>query len=135
MSKSSIALAVFIWTALVTVAAFFYGQHTQANSDTAKYNGETVSRLTDIITNSATLTADAAHASQAMRDIVNTRTSADMLTTKDLQDALAKNAPDRAGCRFDAGLMQQLTAASDRASKAAAAGLRGTVSGDGNTDR
>lgn len=58
----------------------------------------------------------------------------DEKTTKELRDALAETAADRAACRFAAGVMQQLEDARQRAAKATTGGTGATLppaGGDG----
>ena len=73
------------------------------------------------------LIADANTASQALGKTISARQQADAKTTKEIRDALASTAPQRAGCVFDAGVMQQLDTARHRAAEAAASGIRGAV--------
>ena len=127
MAKSEIALAILVWTLATAFSAFLYGKSTQADIDAAQANAQTVSALTTIISNSATLAADAAKASQAMRRLVAERSKADQQSTQELKDALIKTAGNRVDCRFDAGVMQQLSAARERAADAATGGLRHAV--------
>lgn len=76
-----------------------------------------------VIDSTKGLTAAANAASQALGQTISARQQADARTTKEIRDALATTAPQRADCVFDAGVMQQLDAARHRAAQAAAGGI------------
>lgn len=59
---------------------------------------------------------------------------ADRATTQDLRDALAKTASERAACRFPADVMQQLSAARQRAEAAITGGLGAAVPAAGSAE-
>lgn len=128
MTNTSIAGAILAWSVALAAGAFFYGQSVQKNADQVHADRATIAQLTGIIESGKTLASDAATASKAMRAIIDSRTRANSLTTKDLEHALAKTAGNRLDCRFDADVMRQLDAARQGAAEAAAGGLRGTVS-------
>ena len=73
------------------------------------------------------LAAAANAASQELGKTISARRQADARTTQEIRDALATTAPQRAGCVFDAGVMQQLDDARRRAAEAAASGIRRAV--------
>jgi hypothetical protein len=127
MTNTSIAGGILVWSISVAAGAFFYGQSVQKDADEAHASRDIITQLTDIIDTGKTLASDAAEASKAMRAITDSRTRANNLTTKDLENALAKTAGNRVDCRFDADVMRQLDAARQSAAEAAAGGLRGTV--------
>jgi len=83
--------------------------------------------LHNVIDSTKGLTAAANAASQALGQAISARRQADARTTKEIRDALATTAPQRAGCVFDAGVMQQLDDARRRAAEAAASGIRRAV--------
>lgn len=83
--------------------------------------------LTAVIDSAQGLTAAANQASQALGKTISDRKQADAKTTKEIRDALATTAAQRAGCVFDDGVMQQLGDARDRAAEAAASGVRRAV--------
>lgn len=83
--------------------------------------------LQAVIDSTASLTAAANTASQELGKTISARKQADAQTTKEIRHALATTAPERAGCVFDAGVMQQLAAARSRATEAAASGVRSAV--------
>ena len=83
--------------------------------------------LQDVIDSTAGLTSAANTASQELGKTISARKQADAKATKEIRDALASTAPERAGCVFDAGVMQQLDNARGRAAEAAAGGIRGAV--------
>lgn len=89
----------------------------------AEYQQADLSRLTALIQSSRALEQAAQEASRVLLNSVQTRQQADAKTTKEIRHALAASAPERAACLFDAGVMQQLDAARDRATRAAASGL------------
>ncbi len=82
-----------------------------------------LSALQQVIDSTHGLTAAANAASQALGQTISARQQADARTTKEIRDALATTAPQRADCVFDAGVMQQLDAARHRAAQAAAGGI------------
>lgn len=83
--------------------------------------------LQAVIDSTQGLTAAANTASQELGKTISARKLADAQTTKEIRHALAITAPERAGCVFDAGVMQQLDAARSRAAEAAASGVRQAV--------
>ncbi|MDR7024376.1 hypothetical protein [Pseudomonas peli] len=83
--------------------------------------------LQEVIDSTAGLTTAANTASQELGKTISARKQADAKATKEIRDALASTAPERAGCVFDASVMQQLDNARGRAAEAAASGVRGTV--------
>lgn len=91
--------------------------------------------LQDVIDSTKGLIADANTASQALGKTISDRKQADAKTTREIRDALALTAPVRAGCVFDAGVMQQLGDARNRAAQAAASGIRSPVPATGGTDQ
>ncbi|SDU82276.1 hypothetical protein [Pseudomonas sihuiensis] len=80
--------------------------------------------LEGVIDSTKGLIADANAASQELGKTISARRQADAQTTKEIRHALATTAPQRAGCVFDAGVMQQLDDARRRAAEAAAGGVR-----------
>lgn len=91
--------------------------------------------LQDVIDSTKGLTAAANTASQALGKTISDRKQADAKTTREIRDALVLTAPLRAGCVFDAGVMQQLDDARSRAAQAAASGIRSPVPDTGGTDQ
>lgn len=83
--------------------------------------------LQEVIDSTAGLTTAANTASQELGKTISARKQADAKATKEIRDALASTAPERAGCVFDAGVMQQLDNARGRAAEAAASGIRRAV--------
>jgi len=79
--------------------------------------------LNGVIASTKHLTAAANAASQALGQTISARQQADARTTKEIRDALATTASQRADCVFDAGVMQQLNAAHHRAAQAASGGI------------
>lgn len=88
-----------------------------------------LANLQAVIASTRGLTEAAHAASQQLGQTISARQQADAKTTREIRDALAITAGSRAGCVFDAGVMQQLAAARDRAAAAAAGGLRGAMPG------
>lgn len=73
------------------------------------------------------LTASANRASRELAKAIQARHQADQQSTREIRHALALTVGTRADCVFDDDSMRQLTAARDRATAAAAAGVNGTV--------
>ncbi|HLD67840.1 MAG TPA: hypothetical protein VJA19_17565 [Pseudomonas sp.] len=83
--------------------------------------------LTAVLDSAKGLTVAANLASQQLGQSISGRKQADAKTTKEIRNALAQTASQRAGCVFDAGVMQQLDTARARATEAAARGVLGAV--------
>jgi len=83
--------------------------------------------LEGVIDSTKGLIADANTASQELGKTISARRQADAQTTKEIHHALATTASERAGCVFDAGVMQQLDNARSRAAEAAASGVRAAM--------
>ena len=75
----------------------------------------------------ASLTAAANTASQALGQTISARQQADAKTTREIRNVLNSTASQRAGCLFDADSMRQLDAARERAATAATSGVRSPV--------
>ena len=90
----------------------------------AAHDSQAVGELTELITANKTLAAEANQASSRLRLAAAERQKAEQKFLKGFDDALRKTSVDRAGCVFDAGVMQQLNEAKQRAA-AAAAGVPG----------
>ncbi|MCC4259202.1 hypothetical protein LL270_00850 [Pseudomonas aestusnigri] len=84
-------------------------------------------QLQDLISSTEGLAEQAHVASTALNLSISARQKADANTTKELTDALALTAAERAHCRFDDDSMRHTTAARDRAAEAAAGGLGGAL--------
>lgn len=79
--------------------------------------------LNQFIDGARQLTAQANQASSLLAQQINARQQADEKSTEAIREALKKNAASRAGCRFDADVMQELAGARERAATAASSGL------------
>ncbi|HEG4374008.1 MULTISPECIES: hypothetical protein [Klebsiella] len=79
--------------------------------------------LNQFIDGARQLTAQANQASTLLAQQINARQQADEKSTEAIREALKKNASSRAGCRFDADVMQELAGARERAATAASSGL------------
>lgn len=79
--------------------------------------------LNQFIDGARQLTAQANQASTLLAQQINARQQADEKSTEAIREALKKNAASRAGCRFDADVMQELAGARERAATAASSGL------------
>ena len=79
--------------------------------------------LNQFIDGARQLTAQANQASSLLAQQINARQQADEKSTEAIREALKKNAARRAGCRFDADVMQELAGARERAATAASSGL------------
>ncbi|HAV2045375.1 TPA: hypothetical protein JHJ56_003009 [Raoultella ornithinolytica] len=79
--------------------------------------------LNQFIDGARQLTAQANQASTLLAQQINARQQADEKSTEAIREALKKNAAIRAGCRFDADVMQELAGARERAATAASSGL------------
>ena len=90
-------------------------------------SGAQTQQVQDLISSTEGLAEQAHVASTALNLSISARQKADANTTKELTDALALTAAERAHCRFDDDSMRHTTAARDRAAEAAAGGLGGAL--------
>ncbi|MEO1820429.1 hypothetical protein [Pseudomonas sp.] len=90
-------------------------------------SGAQTQQLQNLISSTEGLTEQAHVASTELNRSIGARLQADAKTTKELTDALALTAAERAQCRFDDDSMRHTTAARDRAAAAAAGGIGGAV--------
>lgn len=89
----------------------------------AECQQDTIDELTVLITSSQYLVGQANTASMQLAKAISDRQQADTQSTREIRNALTATAGDRAGCVFDAGVMQQLDSARHRAAEAAAGGI------------
>lgn len=131
MSRLSLLLSAALLAAVGagTGAAVGYWRGHAAGKTQAQaaHDAQTLARLNRALAEHQALIDRSREASQALRLAVAAQAELDLSTTKDLADALAKTASQRAGCKLDAGLMRQLTDARERAGRAAARGIAGAV--------
>ena len=127
MSAAKVALIALVLCLAAAVAGFFYGKHQGALAESAKRDGKAVADLTQLITSHQGLIGQGNRASLALRAVVAARLEADNKFLQEFKDALKPTADSRAGCVFPPDVMRQLTAARDRAAKAAASGIAGSV--------
>jgi len=122
-----VVLAGLLMTAAGTIGGYWYGHGAGVADEKGRASAEAVKDLTAIIDAGKGLINDANDASKAMRAAVAARALQDKKTTGELKDALAKTAGSRVDCRFDDDSMRQLGAARERATAAAAGGIRGEL--------
>lgn len=79
--------------------------------------------LNQFIAGAKQLTAQANQASTLLSQQIDARQLADEKSTEAIREALKKNAASRAGCRFDADVMQELTRAREQAATTATSGF------------
>lgn len=127
MSRAKIALIALVLSLAAAVAGFFYGKHQGALAESAKRDGKAVAQLEQLITSHKGLIGQSNRASLALRAVVAARLEADNKFLQEFKDALKPTADSRAGCVFPPDVMRQLNAARDRAAKAAASGIAGSV--------
>ena len=85
--------------------------------------------LNDFIAGARELIANANLASQQLAQQINARQAADEQSTEAIRAALKKTANSRVTCVFDDDVMQQLTAARERAASAATTGIASASGG------
>ncbi|MGW9794830.1 hypothetical protein [Serratia sp. 121840015-1] len=85
--------------------------------------------LNQFIAGTKALTAQANAASQQLAQQIADRAAADDQSTREIRDALKKTADRRVNCEFDADVMQQLTAAQQRAATATTSGIASRIGG------
>lgn len=122
-----LGMALFVAYQLGASNAYSLGYAEASASVKDKCQQAQLDSLTAVIDSAKGLTTAANEASQQLGQTISTRKQADAKTTKEIRDALAPTAALRAGCVFDDGVMRQFDAASDRATEAAARGIRGSV--------
>ncbi|EIX9611384.1 TPA: hypothetical protein ME922_001074 [Klebsiella pneumoniae] len=79
--------------------------------------------LNQFIAGAKELTAQANQASTLLSQQIDARQLADEKSTEAIREALKKNAASRAGCKFDAGVMQELARAREQAATTATSGF------------
>lgn len=124
---AGLGVALFVAYQLGASNAYALGYAKGESAAQGKCQAAQLDALQDVIDSTAGLTAAANSASQALGQTISARKQADAKTTREIRDALASTAPERAGCVFDAGVMQQLDDARSRAAEAAASGIRRAV--------
>jgi len=130
--RTTLLWGAFVVLLIGAVAAFVIDVKNNAyNSGYAaaesKYKDDQIDQLNALISSAKDLAQQANKASQELGKTISDRKQADAKTTKEIRDALAATSSTRAGCVFDAGVMQQLTTARQRAAEAAASGVRGSM--------
>lgn len=125
-----------IWSVLIlgTLWSFYDAGRRQGLSDARLEcsKGQTqqaADALNEFIAGAKALTAQANAASQQLAQQIAGRAAADDQSTREIRDALKKTAPGRVNCVFDADVMQQLTAAQQRAAAAATNGITSRAGG------
>lgn len=124
MSRPTLLLLALAAAFAGATGGFYFGVADGRARQAGEQAAETVQSLTDVIDAHKGLVADANAASRAMRQALAARAQADLKSTRELKDALARTASSRTGCVFDDGVMRQLDAARERAAAAAAGGIR-----------
>lgn len=129
------AIVIILLTGIVAGAAGrITGYSAGRSAAQAQSDHAAVAQLGKIIESSAALTADANAASSAMRAQTAARATADRKSTKELRDVLELTSGDRMLCRFDSDSVRIIRAARERATHAAAGGIRGSVPRSAGTD-
>jgi flagellar biosynthesis chaperone FliJ len=82
-----------------------------------------IDQLATVIGNTQTLVNYAESVSERIQQTLSSHQVADQKTTQEIHRALSQTASTRIDCKFDDVVMQQLTAARDRANQAATAGI------------
>ena len=129
MSRAAIALLAVLVALVGAAGGYWWGRTDGSAVAKARQAEQLVGDMQQLLQQHASLVSRSHAASTALRRAAAERSKTDSRTTKELQDALAKTADSRAGCRFDDGVMRHLQAARDRAASAAAGGSAGAVPG------
>lgn len=124
---AGLGIALFVAYQLGASNAYALGYAEGGSAAKDKCQTAQLDALQEVIDSTAGLTTAANTASQELGKTISARKQADAKATKEIRDALASTAPLRAGCVFDAGVMQQLDNARSRAAEAAAGGIRRAV--------
>ena len=120
-------LHLILYALVLTVAAWLIGSnraydkgHAAGKLEVqAARDSQAVQQLGGMLSAHGDLVKNANLASSKLRLATATRSRDEQQFLKGFEDAIKKTAPDRAGCVFDAGLMQQLDTAHKRATDAA----------------
>lgn len=129
MTRAAIALLAVLTALAGVLGGYWWGRTDGAAVAKARQAAQVVADMEQLLDKHAGLAAQSNAASAALRKAAAHRGEVDRRTTKELKDALGKTADSRVDCRFDAGVMQHLQAARDRASVSAAGGGDGAVPG------
>ena len=133
MSRLAEFIAALLLTALCALCGWLLGDWTGyrkgvsagEQAQKAKVDAQSVLQLKALLDGSQRLITEANASSAQLRTDIAQRGQAEQAFIKDFSHALSTTAPGRAGCVFDAGVMQRLEAARQRASDSAAAGVSG----------
>lgn len=127
MSRVTLTVAGALLAMLAGLIGHWYGygkgSAAGALQTQARHDAQAVKDLAQLLENNHRLIDDANTASQRLRAATRQISQSNTQFMKDFNDALTTTAAARAGCVFDAGVLQQLEAARQRAAAAAAAGL------------
>lgn len=125
-SAKTVSLAL---AALITGAAggYWMGRDHGALEVQAATDSQTVASFTSLLEQHAQQVREANAASERLNRLIAQRQTHNDSTTQTLKEVLHETAALRADCRFDDRVMRELTDARNRAAKAAASGLDGTV--------
>ena len=135
MSRAAEIIDAVLLTALCAIGGWLLGDWTGYRKgkaagellQKAQADAQAVQQLTALLSGTRDLITNANAASTRLRSDIAQRGQAEQLFFKDFSHALSQTAPGRAGCVFDAGVMQRLEAARQRASDSATAGLSGST--------
>lgn len=134
MSVSQVVSVALISLAVGAGAGYWKGSYDGELKVTAQNSQGTVSSLTKIIDSHSQLVTEANAASSHIITLTAQRQEANTKSTALLKEVLHETSALRAECRFDDRVMQQLTDARLRATKAATSGLGSAVSATSRTD-
>lgn len=129
MSRTTLALIALVAGLAGALGGYFYGHSQGVTAEAAKRDGQAVEQLTGLIGSHQALIKQAAATSVALRQAQAALAAQDTRFSQEFRNALKTTAGDRAGCRFDDGIVRQLGAARDRAAAAAAGGSAAVVPG------
>ena len=127
MNYAYAALALIVTGAGGAWAGYGQGYDQGVLVTTSQQNADQVEDLGQRLTGLADDVRAGAEVSRQVREIMTKIASAQSASTRDLKNALAKNAADPVLCRFDADSMRIIEAARAAAAQAAAGGIRGAL--------
>ena len=125
MSAAEFALGGLLLSVATGIGGYAYGTSQGKAIEKGRQDAQTVEALTDQITAHTDLVKRSNDASRRLRSAVLLREQVNKQSTEELSNELTATADSRAGCVFPPDVMRQLTAARDRAAKAAASGVAG----------
>lgn len=120
-------VAILLCSLLTGTGTYFWGYHHGETAVKADTSAATVASLGQLLKQHEALVGNSNAASLRISRLLASKTEFDNKTTQELRDALQEKAALLADLRYSERVMQQLTAARERAVRASTGGLSSTV--------